>query len=289
MPRPVRDLLARPGTGRMLGAGRTSAYFFVDGFVVALTTAGVPLLPNAIRLAARDADLSGVPHGSRVRFEPGQIRAEGLSVYWDAEQPPSWEPLLSGSSPEDRLKVLNRAQALGELAGAIDLELLAGNAAVAALWRAVAAEDGTALVRGAAKLIGRGLGLTPEGDDLLVGTVATTLAWAPALGRSLPRLWLSQLLPDDLRQRTTAISATLLELALDGCLPEPLATVLDVNSPDDHWRGAWAQLLRLGHSTGRAVALAAASTGTALCTAAPRNGTPGEVTIGGSEPPRRAA
>lgn len=254
----------------MLGAGRTAAYLDVDGFVVTLTTSEVPLLPNAIRLAARGADLAAAAAGGRVRFGPGLIQAEGLSVYWDPQQPPLWEPRLSGASPEDRLKVLTRAQALSQLSSAIDLELLAGEPsaqAAARLWRAIAAEEGTAAAQAARELIGRGPGLTPEGDDLVAGTVATLVAWAPALGWSMPQLWLSQLLPRDLRRHTTAISAMLLELALDGCVAEPLATVLDVRSASDHWRGAWGRLLRLGHSTGRAQALAAASTGTALCTA----------------------
>ncbi len=242
----------------------------MDGFVIALTTAGVPLLPNAVRLAARATDLAGAAPGDRLRFEPGLIQAEGVSIYWDPEQPPLWEPRLSGSSPEDRPKVLARAQALGELASAIDLDLLSAEPS-AQLWRAIAAEEGTAAAQAARELIGRGPGLTPEGDDLVAGTVATFLAWAPAFGRRMPPLWLSQLLPDDLRRRTTAISATLLELALDGCVAEPLATVLDASSADDNWRGAWAQLLRLGHSTGCALALAAARTGTAICAASARD------------------
>ncbi|MBJ7604224.1 MAG: DUF2877 domain-containing protein [Candidatus Dormibacteraeota bacterium] len=258
----------------------------MDGFVVALTTAGVPLLPNAIRLAAREADLAGAAQGNRVRFEPGLIQADGLSVYWDAEQPPLWEPRLSRPYPGDRLKVLARAQALGELASAIDLELLAAEPsaqAAAGFWQAIAAEHGTAAAQAARELIGRGPGLTPEGDDLVAGTVATFLAWAPAFGRGMPPLWLSQLLSVDLRRRTTAISATLLELALDGCVAEPLTTVLDVGSTDDRWRGAWAQLLRLGHSTGRALALAAARTGIALCVRlAPEYGALDEATVAGA-------
>ncbi|MDQ6900060.1 MAG: DUF2877 domain-containing protein, partial [Candidatus Dormibacteraeota bacterium] len=272
-------------TGRMLGAGRASAYVMVDSFVIALTTASVPLLPNAVRLAALEADLAGAAHGSRVRLGPGLIQGEGFSVRWDPQHPPLWEPRLSGSSPENRLKVLIRAQALSELSGAIDLELLAAEAvpAAARLWRAIADDDGTSAAQAARELIGRGPGLTPEGDDLVAGTVATLLAWAPALGWSTPPPWFRRILPGDLRRRTTAISATLLELALDGCVAEPLARVLDLGSSDDRWRARWGELLRLGHSTGRALALAAARTGTALCAAsAPGHGACDEATVSGA-------
>jgi hypothetical protein len=85
-------------------------------------------------------------------------------------------------------------------------------------------------------LIGRGPGLTPEGDD----AVAATAAVLAAAGRRLA-------LPDDLRTRTTALSATLLELAAQGAIAEPFHAVLD-GAP-------LARLTRLGHTTGRAYAV----------------------------------
>jgi hypothetical protein len=85
-------------------------------------------------------------------------------------------------------------------------------------------------------LIGRGPGLTPEGDD----AVAATAAVLAAAGRRLP-------LPGDLRARTTALSATLLELAAQGMIAEPFHAVLN-GAPLD-------RLTRLGHTTGRTYAV----------------------------------
>ena len=85
-------------------------------------------------------------------------------------------------------------------------------------------------------LIGRGVGLTPEGDD----AVAATAAILAAAGRRLP-------LPDDLRTRTTALSATLLELAAQGMIAEPFHAVLN-GAPLE-------RLTRLGHTTGRTYAV----------------------------------
>jgi hypothetical protein len=89
-------------------------------------------------------------------------------------------------------------------------------------------------------LIGRGPGLTPEGDD----AVAATAAVVAADGRH-PEL-LAALLPDDVRTRTTALSATLLELAAQGAIAEPFHAVLD-GAP-------LARLTCLGHTTGRTYA-----------------------------------
>jgi hypothetical protein len=92
-----------------------------------------------------------------------------------------------------------------------------------------------AIARG---LIGRGPGLTPEGDD----AVAVTAAILVAAGRDA-----AALLPDDLRTRTTALSATLLELAAAGMIAEPFHAVLQ-GAPLE-------RLTRLGHTTGRTYAV----------------------------------
>jgi uncharacterized protein DUF2877 len=96
-----------------------------------------------------------------------------------------------------------------------------------------------------AELIGRGPGLTPEGDDVVAG-MAAVLA---AAGRHDE---VAALLGTDLRRRTTALSATLLELAAQAMGPQPLQAVL-AGSAD-----ALPELLRLGHTSGRAFARGAA-------------------------------
>ncbi|HEX2412713.1 MAG TPA: DUF2877 domain-containing protein [Solirubrobacteraceae bacterium] len=107
------------------------------------------------------------------------------------------------------------------------------------LVRAIRSADGKGLV-------GRGPGLTPEGDDLVAGAAAV-LAAAGHGGRA------AALVGTDLRRRTTTLSATLLELSTVGMGPEPLQALL-AGDP-----AALARLLRLGHSTGRAYALGAAA------------------------------
>ena len=102
----------------------------------------------------------------------------------------------------------------------------------------------------AAALIGLGPGLTPEGDDVVAATAAVVAAgpW-PAAEKAA---WLAAALGPDLRARTTSLSATLLELAAQGQVAEPLQALLAGR------RGALDRLLRIGHSTGRAYALGAA-------------------------------
>jgi Protein of unknown function (DUF2877) len=117
-----------------------------------------------------------------------------------------------------------------------------------ALARAVETRDPELAAAAGAGLIGRGPGLTPEGDDLIAGAAAVV-----AIG-SWPEKdeWLEALLGGDLRRRTTALSATLLELAAQGMGPEPLQGWLAGDA------GALDRLTAIGHSTGRAIAAGAA-------------------------------
>jgi Protein of unknown function (DUF2877) len=171
-----------------------------DGFIVALTARGVPLMPNGIALAGGPP-----PAGARVTLD-----LEGAEM---------WDPTLRlGDDPARRGGEI--LQALGWPA-----------------WRPPNAD----------RLLGRGPGLTPEGDDILAATAAVVAAG----DERDPSL--RALLPPDLRRRTTALSATLLELAIKGQAIEPLHGLFG-----DRWRTALDRLLRVGHSTGRAYATAAA-------------------------------
>jgi hypothetical protein len=118
------------------------------------------------------------------------------------------------------------------------------------LIRAVADRDVEGAAAAGARLIGRGGGLTPEGDDLISGVAAVVAVgdWP----RATREAWLAALIGGDLRRRTTALSATLLELAARGMGPEPLQAWL-AGDP-----AALARLEAIGHSTGRAIARGAA-------------------------------
>ncbi len=117
------------------------------------------------------------------------------------------------------------------------------------LVRAVETRDPSLAAAAGARLIGRGGGLTPEGDDLVAG-VAAVVASSPWVGADA---WLEALVGPDLRSRTTALSATLLELAVRGMGPEPLQALFAGDAR------ALERLVALGHSTGRAYARGAAA------------------------------
>src|ERR671929_141730 len=82
---PVLERLTGEGRGVMLGAGATACWVDLDGFVVAVTTREVPLLPNAVALGAGSGALArpglaaggqrrSRAAGSRARSHPGGRR-----------------------------------------------------------------------------------------------------------------------------------------------------------------------------------------------------------------------
>ncbi|MDX6555961.1 MAG: hypothetical protein QOD86_2156 [Miltoncostaeaceae bacterium] len=233
--RPAERRLREGGPARLLGAVRGALHLGLEGFVVSVTARPVPLMANAVGLAAPSLDLAGLAEGMPVRIAGGAIAVGTLRIAWaDA---PVWDPAVP---------VVDAALDPSALPGPEGLELAAtdvGARGIALLRTALAERDPGAAGEAAEALIGRGPGLTPEGDDLLAGA---------AIGaRALGRVAVAEALcPADAEARTSAVSATLLRLAAAGAAPEPVVRLLGGADPV----GAVAELLGLGRSTGRAIA-----------------------------------
>jgi Protein of unknown function (DUF2877) len=82
--------------GVVLGAGATAAWVDVGGFVIAITSRKVPLLPNAIALSAGSGALShpSVTPGATARLTPGLLTLGPLRITWDPTTPPLWDPTV---------------------------------------------------------------------------------------------------------------------------------------------------------------------------------------------------
>ena len=210
---PVDDRL--PFSPPALAVGQLE---LANGFVALVTAPGAPWLPNGIALGP------------------------GPTVVWD--------PVVARVEPGPALAARGNAilRALGVARPAAVAGALSGEAtqppraAVAGLFAVLGSGDAGARGRAALALLGRGPGLTPEGDDLLAGACVTAAAAGDPLA-----------LPPDLRTLTTPLSATLLELAAAGAGPKPVHALLDLG--DERWRGALRELEGLGASSGRAIAL----------------------------------
>ena len=208
---------------------RTVNVLWGDGRLLTLHGPGPLAAPFAIaleRLPARFAVSPGMPIG-RSDFE--WAKAERVAL----DMPDG--PLAFHA---DALPELPCARALGEGAGLAAREMLEGG---------IAAGDHRAFADAACRLIGLGEGLTPAGDDCVLGAVA-------AIHR-VARGWLTEYegqrdrLADAARRRTTDIARDFLLEALHGRFAEPVLALLTAGSDDDAGHAA-RHLLAMGATSG---------------------------------------
>lgn len=137
--------------------------------------------------------------------------------------------------------------ALPESAAAQALRSPAGARARQALARSIAARDARAFADAACSLIGFGEGLTPAGDDCVLGALAAIHRLAPG--------WLAahagqrDRLAEAARRRTTDVARDFLLEALDGRFAEPVLALLTALS-DDLAGSAARRLLAMGATSG---------------------------------------
>jgi Protein of unknown function (DUF2877) len=137
------------------------------------------------------------------------------------------------------------------------------------LFEAVRARDPGAAAGATRELLGRGPGLTPEGDDLLAAVAGTLAVLGPATGVDGPPLAALKAALAPIPGRTSALSATLLRLAAERRLAEPVGRLLDLDpAAETAWPAALSRLERLGHGSGRAYAAGVAAAASMLAAGA---------------------
>jgi len=122
---------------------------------------------------------------------------------------------------------------------------------------ALAARSPAALIDAALHLLGRGPGLTPEGDDYLSGAISAIRVLGTAVGgESSLRMLDAAALPlsNVARERTTTFSAALIEHAIRGQVAQPAGTLLRALAGRGDPGTSYADLMRVGHSSGPALA-----------------------------------
>jgi hypothetical protein len=257
----------------------------IADLLVTVHGSSIPHTPTSVRVAdpAGHHLVPAVRPGQPVHIEQNLIRVEsigGASYAVDMSQASVWSPdparhiaATQAQQAVTRLAAVEHTHPLGGIASASDLE-----ARVLALQRSLldhverrAPERG--ITRAAAELIGLGPGLTPSGDDVLVGVMAALTRGGDAAAIQAALEAISRAVAQ--REQTTSdVSRHYLRLATRGHFSQSLTELLDAltRSSLAEQDRCIRQLLTIGSSSG-ADTLAGIALGMAAIAARTSNGT----------------
>ncbi len=226
-----------PRTAAVLHAGPDAVYLDLEGTCTGLLATGAVQVPCGIRTPL--PTLPHVPPGTEATVGNGTLTLPGLEVHV-TEIVDTTVPVLS---PSAAARATRRLAPLAAEATGTVRDLLPSDA-LDALCRGDAAA-----VR---PLVGRGPGLTPLGDDVLGGWLATAVATRHGGLEEVRRAVAMTAV-----ERTTTLSATLLACAARGEVVPELRTLLAGLATDDPTpdQRAVDLLLAVGDTSGAGVLL----------------------------------
>ncbi len=237
---------------RVLAVHAYGVYLEVAGSVLPVLTSDAVALPTSVRVAGRAGEVRwGVSAGDLVDVGAGRVRLPGLEVVacraWRASRVHRLTAPEAALTSASRVSGANHMQEhVARAPASASRGSCSGRGAEAwlvdGIRHVVSATEPTTAV---ARLLGRGPGLTPAGDDALAGAVL--------VGVALRR---PTTLPDAVRTRlgaTTAVSRALLQAACDGYAAEPVVGLVDavVAGDRDEVDRHLPRVLAIGHSSGR--------------------------------------
>lgn len=249
----LSDLLSGPPrSARVRGISGPACYLDVDGDIVVVEGTGGAGLPNAVRVAhpARPPLQLAVDDDVVIGRGALTVDRRELPVHrW-------WDPHVRiGSSRLDAAAVAVAVATLRSAATPANANL-PGRPDAGDLARALHRRDGALLPAAARALLGRGPGLTPAGDDMLAGVLATLRVLGPSRPPAVAARvgamadTLSDAVVGAARQRTTALSAQLLAYADAGAVALPVGDVLRAVAGRGELVAAAVRLARVGHTSG---------------------------------------
>ena len=228
------------GPARLLGLSDHAVWIGVDDEVIVLSDKETVRLPNTVELAV-DHLGRWVSNDDAVVVGGGIITVGLLTV-----SPRRWfdpQPILSKCSS---VQLAKNVTTLVDHAGA---------PTDTCLGEALAGEDVEAVLSAVRLLLGKGQGLTPEGDDVVAGALASYVLLGRSIGVNSTLLeGVTQPLEELSRTQTNSFSGALLRHALQGRVARPFSDVLHALTGRGDIASTTDRLLAVGHSSGPALA-----------------------------------
>ncbi len=248
----VRSVQGEIRAARVIAAHRFGVYLDVAGGVLPVLTSDAAALPTSVRVAARAGEVDwGVTPGDEVVVGGGRVRVPALVLAaartW---RPPRVRVLTPGQTARtsaSRASCANHMQepvvpdatsaSRGSCRGEEGERGWLGDGIRAAVLASAPGEE-------VDRMLGRGPGLTPAGDDALAGAVLVEVALGgpPTLADAVHRRLAA----------TTAVSRALLSAACEGYAAPPVVALVDAVVVGDHDTAAahLPRVLAIGHTSG---------------------------------------
>jgi len=221
----ARQILAQDQSASVLGVTSRGSFLLArSGFVLFLSreTYRGPLTLN---LDSIDEIIEGIRPGDSLDIRDRNLFFYSCNLWISTGEADVWKPndpspvILSPVERQHRLnEVRNQVTTKSEFISAAELERLN---------QSIYSCDEIRIVGALEPFLGRGIGLTPAGDDLIVGLLLTLNRWGNLLCPSLRLEYINQPIVQAARQRTTALSACLIECATQAQADERLILALD--------------------------------------------------------------
>jgi hypothetical protein len=274
----AKQILAEENIGSVFGLVSRGAYLhFESGWVVFLSS-GPYHGPLTVNLDGDFGRLQGLQPGAKVGARAGAIYFSEPDSTIDTDGAPVWaapapsiRPLSStaykanlatiarstlarprAGDPSPLLPALFRSSGLdGELPGFTGQRTRAQHPDLAGLRGALRGDQVSEIVSALEPFLGWGIGLTPAGDDLVIGLLLALNRWGDSLRPDLGVAALNQLMVAAAGDKTTALSASMIRCASTGQADERLIRPLDgimTGDPDPALSAAY--LGKWGHSSG---------------------------------------
>lgn len=235
-------LTNKPHIASIIGRNRYVIWVESGSTIIAITRPDKLRLPNGIELSVLDGQFKEIV-GEHLVLGNNQIGFQNgvatLVRWWN---PRVYLPSCKKSHLTQRIKLaedqLDRPNDHG-------------------LEAALSENNLSAFCKSVVALLGRGEGLTPWGDDLLLGAIAAMKTVNTQNGCTSGIQQHSRIASFVLRQaraRTNAISSSLLCYALSGSFAKPIIGFLRALVGQDRLDLAIDSLVRVGHSSGTAIA-----------------------------------
>ena len=243
-------LRAEPQPAIVMGTSTRFAWCALEDEVILLASPGAVRFPNAI-LAGDGWDV--LEPGERILIGSGALLGERFDwrvVRW-------WDPRVRpiGAKRSDVMaQVSSMSRHVAPSASRLEGALASG--------------DRNGVIDAALGMLGAGGGLTPEGDDALIGAFAAYRHVTSSLGYLEGRRFIDDAATEILSvaaRRTTLLSVTLLRHACAGEVPDPVADLLRAVTGIGSTSAAIEQCVDLGGSSGRAMAEGVVSGARAGC------------------------